>query len=344
VRISIHSDNTLPLDVAAFCRVLTSVCANIEFVPGGVPLRFETSLISVPESYNRLPAAFRSATQRDDHVMIATAIPYDNNFFFDEYGKYVIISFSGWNLLTNLPITNGLAYFIVSILCGPENEDDAHASNTGCINDFWWDKRGVDVGMRAAFLCAHCISAGIVDEATLASVRALLDLVATASRSHADILSFAATAAVAASISKPTTFDVFMCHNSQDKQSVRKINQLLQAAGINTWLDEDRIDPGELWQVALEEQIDHVRAACVFVGCSGIGPWQNAEIRAFLSAFIERGCRIIPTILPEATDIPRLPVFLRQMMWLDLRRDYETSTGKLIAVLKPERGLTALTS
>ena len=32
--------------------------------------------------------------------------------------------------------------------------------NVGCINDFWWDKTGVDAGMRAAFICDGCKKMG----------------------------------------------------------------------------------------------------------------------------------------------------------------------------------------
>jgi hypothetical protein len=55
------------------------------------------------------------------------------------------------------------------------------------------------------------------------------------------------------------------------------------------------------------------------VGNSGIGPWQNEEIQAFLSQFIERKCPVIPTILGSATTTPELPWTLKNRHRVDFR-------------------------
>ena len=75
--------------------------------------------------------------------------------------------------------------------------------------------------------------------------------------------------------SKAEIFDVFLCHNSEDKPAVREIAQKLVKEGIKPWLDEEQIRPGTSWQTALGEQIESIKSAAVFVGDSGIGPWQN---------------------------------------------------------------------
>lgn len=49
-------------------------------------------------------------------ILIASALPYDNNYFFDSDNNIVIASGWGWEELTNLPKTNGLVGFIISIL------------------------------------------------------------------------------------------------------------------------------------------------------------------------------------------------------------------------------------
>src|SRR5258706_11881571 len=215
---------------------------------------------------------------------ICTAIPYENNYFFESAGDEVLISFAGWNLLTNLPVTNGLVYFVCSILCGLRG-DKAHQENTGCINDFWWDKRGVDVGMRAAFLCASCKGKFRSSHGVLEDIERLLDLISTASRAGRDILAIGPSSAKTAE----ATFDVFLCHNSSDKPAIRKINAAMKKAGLRTWLDEEQLKPGRPWQPELERQIETVHAACVFVGTEG-SPWRDMEIRAFLSEFASREC------------------------------------------------------
>lgn len=77
-------------------------------------------------------------------------------------------------------------------------------------------------------------------------------------------------------------FDVFLCHNSEDKAAVREIARKLAQNNIRPWLDEEQIRHGTSWQEALGQQIESIKAAAVFVGESGVGPWQDQEIQALL--------------------------------------------------------------
>jgi hypothetical protein len=79
--------------------------------------------------------------------------------------------------------------------------------------------------------------------------------------------------------SQAEIFDVFLCHNSEDKPAVREIAQQLVKEGIKPWLGEDEIRPGISWQTAIAEQIKSIRSAAVFVGENGLGLWQNEEIQ-----------------------------------------------------------------
>jgi hypothetical protein len=119
--------------------------------------------------------------------------------------------------------------------------------------------------------------------------------------------------------SKAEIFDVFLCHNSVDKPAVREISQKLVREGIKPWLDEEQIRPGTSWQTALGQQIESTKSAAVFVGESGVGPWQDEEIQAFLSRFVRRKCPVIPTVLPSAKTTPELPWTLQNRHWVDFR-------------------------
>jgi hypothetical protein len=119
--------------------------------------------------------------------------------------------------------------------------------------------------------------------------------------------------------SKAEIFDVFLCHNSEDKPAVREIAQQLVREGITPWLDEREIRPGTSWQTALEQQIGFIKSAAVFVGDSGIGPWQLPEIQAFLNEFVRRACPVIPVVLGSAKSTPKLPLLLENLHWVDFR-------------------------
>ena len=93
--------------------------------------------------------------------------------------------------------------------------------------------------------------------------------------------------------SKRRTFDVFLCHNSGDKPVVKDIGERLKERGIRPWLDEWELRPGMPWQKNLENQIQSIKAAAVFVGTNGIGPWQDMELDAFLRELVNRKCPVI---------------------------------------------------
>jgi molecular chaperone DnaK (HSP70) len=126
-----------------------------------------------------------------------------------------------------------------------------------------------------------------------------------------------------------TDFDVFLCHNVADKPAVRWTAEQLRERGILPWLDETELQPGRPWQEELEQQIGRIRAAAVFVGPSGFGPWQNQELMAFLREFVERRCPVIPVLLPGAA-APVLPRLLRGMTWVDLRAQDPAAIDRLV--------------
>ncbi len=128
---------------------------------------------------------------------------------------------------------------------------------------------------------------------------------------------------------KDVEFDVFLCCNSADKPAVRELGKKLKKMDISPWLDEWELRPGLPWQKALEKQIKNIRAAAVFVGKNGIGPWQDMEQAAFIRQFVKRGCPVIPVILSDCIEEPELPAFLEGMMWVDFRKK-DTDPMKLL--------------
>lgn len=135
-------------------------------------------------------------------------------------------------------------------------------------------------------------------------------------------------------------FDVFLCHNSEDKPAIKEIAYQLQNHGIRPWLDEWCLRPGFPWQRTLEKKIKDIESAAVFVGSSGVGPWQNTELEAFLRQFANRKepCPVIPVILPDCRDLPPLPLFLTAFTWVDFRREDPDPLAQLIWGITGNRG------
>ena len=144
-------------------------------------------------------------------------------------------------------------------------------------------------------------------------------------------------------MSPSKTYDVFICHNSQDRQVVKAIADELKRAGYQPWFADWECRPGLRWQSTLEKYIKSINAAAVFVGKSGIGPWQEMEIRALLDLFVKRRKKkrpLIPVILPGRKHWPKdMPLFLDQLHGVDFRKEDPDPLEQLIWGITGERGL-----
>jgi hypothetical protein len=136
-------------------------------------------------------------------------------------------------------------------------------------------------------------------------------------------------------------FDVFLCYNTSDLLQVKKIGEQLKEHGILPWLDEWELQPGLPWQPILEQQIDQIKSAAVFVGENGSGPWQDMEIYALLRKFVNRRqiYPVIPVILSDCSHVPKLPTFLESMKWVDFRLEDPDPLESLIWGITGERDM-----
>jgi len=133
---------------------------------------------------------------------------------------------------------------------------------------------------------------------------------------------------------EPSGFDVFLCHNSEDKEAVIEIaNRLRDEYKLEPWLDVWELRPGFPWQRELEKQINQIKSAAVFIGQKGIGPWQDDEIDAFLREFKRRACPVIPVLLRDAPQKPTLPIFLEGMTWVDCREQTPAYTDPMYKLI-----------
>jgi hypothetical protein len=126
-------------------------------------------------------------------------------------------------------------------------------------------------------------------------------------------------------------FNVFLSHNSKDKQAVRELKLWLSANGLAVWLDEDELQPGLPWQQLLESGIKTSRSIAVLVGKDGLGPWEDEEMQAALVLAVRDKRPVIPVLLPHASAKPELPMFLVNRTWVDLRAGLtEDGLAKLV--------------
>lgn len=247
--------------------------------------------------------------------------PYDNNHFYDfpqSPQSIVILSLHEWKKLTRLPKENGIVYCIAQLIADRLEIGEAHHKSRGCIQDYLWDKTEIDIGMCSARICPDCLNTFDNRQTTqeekniLTSLNLLLDNLSSASRSDQNIIKYL----------KSSKHEVFLCHNSADKEAVSKLKERLKVKGIRSWSDE-QIKPGDEWMKVLEDKLSQIRAVAVCFGPHGVGRWQKAEINVCLARYrAERSnIQILPVILPNCPEDedPEISDFIRVFQLVDLR-------------------------
>ena len=125
--------------------------------------------------------------------------------------------------------------------------------------------------------------------------------------------------------------DVFLSHNSIDKDWVIELKNNLQCYGISVWLDKDEIRPGDLFAKTLEEGLASSRAVALIVSPEAVASgWVEAEYYRALSLVNNQlsSLRLIPVILRDAP----LPGFAKDRNWVDFRDkdNYAQNVWKLV--------------
>jgi hypothetical protein len=131
-------------------------------------------------------------------------------------------------------------------------------------------------------------------------------------------------------------YDAFLSYNSADRASVEQIASELRNAGLSVFLDRWYLIPGESWVDTLERTIADARSMVVFVGPSGLGSWQQREMRLALDRQAQSpSFRVIPAILDRA-DPPT--GFLALNTWVDIRSREDAALRLIDAIRGHESG------
>ncbi|MBS1211678.1 MAG: hypothetical protein H6R26_294 [Proteobacteria bacterium] len=123
---------------------------------------------------------------------------------------------------------------------------------------------------------------------------------------------------VDASVPSHAQLHVFLCHASQDKPPVRELYKRLQADGFDPWLDEEKILPGQNWQLEIASALRRSDAVLVCLSQAStrkIGFVQK-EIKDVLDLAElqpEEAIFIIPVRLDDC-DVPNR---LKHWQWVD---------------------------
>lgn len=101
-------------------------------------------------------------------------------------------------------------------------------------------------------------------------------------------------------------WDVFICHASQDKNSVaRPLAARLAEAGLSVWLDENEISIGDSLRRSIEQGIQGCRFSVVILSPSFFSKdWAQRELSAFLA--LESGERKVLLPILHGIEVPEV--------------------------------------
>ena len=129
----------------------------------------------------------------------------------------------------------------------------------------------------------------------------------------------------------------FLCHASQDKPAVRDLYQrLLTENWIDPWLDEEKLLPGQDWNLEIENAVETSDAVIVCVSNVSVAKegYVQKELRQVLDIALEKLQGSI-FVIPVRLDDCSLPRQIRDRQALDFfpddRRD--AAFKKLVASL-----------
>lgn len=126
---------------------------------------------------------------------------------------------------------------------------------------------------------------------------------------------------------------VFLCHSSKDKPKIRDLYNSLKLEGIEPWLDEKQILPGQDWQFEITKAVRNSDIVIVCLSQEAINKkgYLHKEIRYALDVADEQPEGII-FIIPLKLEECDVPERLRRWQWVNMFE--EDGYTRLICALK----------
>jgi WD40 repeat protein len=111
-------------------------------------------------------------------------------------------------------------------------------------------------------------------------------------------------------------YDVFLCHNSLDKESAVWLEKKLKEEGLRAFLDDGALVAGDSLTEEIPTALTESRLFLVLLGSSGISKWQRFEIEMAVHRSIEDLIKLIALMLPGA-NFADLPPSLHHRIYVD---------------------------
>lgn len=133
------------------------------------------------------------------------------------------------------------------------------------------------------------------------------------------------------SVMGPKSLKVFISHASEDEAAVLQLANYLKADGFDPWLSEERLIPGQNWELEIENALrtsDSI-LLCFSEKSSRKEGFVQREFKRAMKYQEEKPDGVIFTI-PVRFDKSEIPFSYRSLQWVDFPSNYKS----LLAALK----------
>lgn len=130
---------------------------------------------------------------------------------------------------------------------------------------------------------------------------------------------------------------IFIVYAKEDSNMARKLYKDLKQEGIELWLDEEELAPGQDWDLEIQKAIRESPVVLTLISSNTV------KKKGFTQKELKRALDIIEEkpegsiyIIPVRIDDCQIDAKLQQYHWLDLFPSYSEGLRKLIRALKPD--------
>lgn len=121
--------------------------------------------------------------------------------------------------------------------------------------------------------------------------------------------------------------NTFVSYSRHDQAFVERLVADLRLHGVDIWIDRENILPGTNWSSEIAAALSRSTTLLYIITPNSLrSKWMSDE----LGAAVARNKRIIP-VLAEDVPIDELPLFVRQIQWVDFRTAYKAGLIALLA-------------
>lgn len=130
--------------------------------------------------------------------------------------------------------------------------------------------------------------------------------------------------------------EVFICHESTDKQFVRKLSADLEKLSINVWFDESKIKIGDPILEEINKGLSSCKYFIIVISKDTMdSTWVQKEFKLAIKLQKLKKLKILPVLLADIT----MPSSLKDLRYADCSGQYSIGLRDLVLTIAPEQAI-----